>query len=462
MNRTVKLLILSSAILAMPAFAKSAYTRDDAVRIALENSPDIKSAEQDLASAESQVTSAYGSALPTVDLSATYTRTFGVGDVKKNSAISDMLDDAATKNEEMLAGVFDNYNYAMAKMGGYRWGTQIGITATQVLYAQGKVSTGTEIAKSYRRVSELSLETAKQDVRYNVEVAFDELIYLDSAIVILQSTIDQLQENLDYVTQAVQSGLATELDLIRVQISMDELQTNLQKTQKNRIIARNSLLNTMGLPWDAEAEFNGDLRDPKNGYAAPDTVMENVRKRRKELAQLDESVKMYENNIDIEAGDYKRTLVLGGSITYQDGNNDFFKWSAPDWDDNISKRIYLNFSMNLFNGMKTREAVVQAKTTLRKTQIQRENADRGIQLEMESAKNTLEDAENQIEIQQRRVELAQKNLDMTEAAYKAGRETQLNFLDANMSLKNARLDYLSAIVDWNKAYNAMLKATGEY
>ena len=51
---------------------------------------------------------------------------------------------------------------------------------------------------------------------------------------------------------------------------------------------------------------------------------------------------------------------------------------------------------------------------------------------------------------------------MTEAAYKAGRETQLNFLDANMSLKNARLDYLSAIVDWNKAYNAMLKATGEY
>ena len=130
MNRTVKLLILSSAILAMPAFAKSAYTRDDAVRIALENSPDIKSAEQDLASAESQVTSAYGSALPTVDLSATYTRTFGVGDVKKNSAISDMLDDAATKNEEMLAGVFDNYNYAMAKMGGYRWGTQIGITAT--------------------------------------------------------------------------------------------------------------------------------------------------------------------------------------------------------------------------------------------------------------------------------------------------------------------------------------------
>ena len=462
MNRTVKLLILSSAVIAMPVFAKSAYTRDDAVRIALENSPDIKTAVQNLESAESQVTAAYGNALPTVDLSATYARTFGLNDVEKNSAISNMLDDAATKNEKLLAGILDNYSYALAAMGGYRWGTQIGITATQVLYAQGKVSAGTRIAKAYKRVNELNLETAKQDVRYNVEVAFDELIYLDSAIVILQSTIDQLQENLDYVTQAVQSGLATELDLIRVQISMDELRTNLQKTQKNRVVARNALLNTMGLPWDAEAEFQGDLRDPKNGFAAPDTVMSNVRQRRRELAQLDESAKMYEENIDIEQGGYKPTLVLGGSITYQDGQNDFFKWSAPDWDKNISKKIYLNFSMNLFNGMQTREAVVQAKTDLRKTQIQKETAERGIQLEMESAKNTLEDAQNQIEIQQRRVDLAQKNLDMTEAAYKAGRETQLNFLDANMSLKNARLDYLSAIVDWNKAYNAMLKATGEY
>lgn len=64
MNRTVKLLILSSAVIAMPVFAKSAYTRDDAVRIALENSPDIKTAVQNLESAESQVTAAYGNALP--------------------------------------------------------------------------------------------------------------------------------------------------------------------------------------------------------------------------------------------------------------------------------------------------------------------------------------------------------------------------------------------------------------
>lgn len=463
MNRTIKRLIFAVSLGSLPAWAASSYTREDAVRIALENAPDIKTAEESLKSAESQVTASYGNALPTVDFSATYARTFGLKDVKKSSAISDMLDDAATKNERVLAGVLDNLSYGMSAMSGYRWGTQVGITATQILYAQGKVSTGTKIAKAYRRVSELNLETAKEDVRYNVENAFDQLLYLDSALVILQESIEQLQEHLDYVDQAVKSGLATELDQIRAQISMDELQTSLEKTKKDRIVARNSLLNSMGLPWDANAEFKGTLRDPKQGNVAmPDTAMANVRQRRKELAQLDESAKMYEENIDIEKGDYKPTLVLGGSITYQNGQNDFFKWDAPDWDDNISKKVYLNFSMNLFNGMKTREAVVQAKTDLRKTQIQKDNAERGIKLQIESAQNTLDDANRQIEIRNRHVDLAQKNLDMTEAAYKAGRETQLNYLDANMSLKNAKLSYLSAIIDWNKAYNALLKATGEY
>ncbi|MFA6623716.1 MAG: TolC family protein, partial [Fibrobacteraceae bacterium] len=353
--------------------------------------------------------------------------------------------------------------YALSAMGGYRWGTQVGLTATQILYAQGKVSTGVRIAKSYRRVNELTLETTKQNVRYDVENSFDQLIYLDSAIVILQESMDQLQQHLDYVDVAVKSGLATELDQIRAHLSMDDLQSSLDKTKKDRVVARNALLNTMGLPWNADVEFQGELRDPKSGnIQTPDTTMANVRQRRKELTQLDESEKMYTENIDIEKGDYKPTIVLGGSIMYQNGQNRAFKWDAPDWDDNISKKIYLNFSMNLFNGMKTREAVVQAKTSLRKTQIQKDNAERGIRLEMESAANTLDNAQKQLDIQARRVDLAQKNLDMTEAAYKAGKETQLNFLDANMSLKNARLDYMSAVVDWNKSYNALLKATGEY
>ena len=219
----------------------------------------------------------------------------------------------------------------------------------------------------------------------------------------------------------------------------------------------------MGLPWESDVQFEGTLRDPmESTLALPDTSMNGMRQRRKELSQLKESEKMYTLNVDINKGDYMPTVVLGGSLTYANGANEWNDWDAPNWDDNINKKIYLNVSMNLFNGLQTRENVVQAKSDVRKTQIQKETAERGIQLQMESAMNTWNDAQKQIEIQKRKVDLAQRNLDLTQVSYEAGKSPQLDLLDANMSLRNAKLDYMSAVVDWNKAYNALLKATGEY
>ena len=264
------------------------------------------------------------------------------------------------------------------------------------------------------------------------------------------------------MNQAVQSGLASELDQVRAQLELDKLKSTLEKTKKSRVLARNNLLNTMGLEWDSNVEFQGDLRYPTDNLPYPDTAMENVKKRRKELALLDAQQKMAEKNISIEEGGYKPTIVLVGGIKYANNKNKISEWDAPDWDDNINKYVALNLTMNLFNGMKTKESVVQAKSSMRSVQIQKESAERGFRMQIESCANTLEDANNQLEIQKNQVNLAQRNFDLTEASYKVGRSSQLDFLDASLKLRSAKNDYLQAIVDWNKAYNALLQATGEY
>lgn len=453
--------------IAVPQFAgATTYTREEAVNIALEKSSDVKTAEEELVSANSQVDAGYGNALPTIDLNATVTRIFGLDDVKNShdltNAASDM--DAGTNEPfaaNALAPALDGLMYGM-KSQGYRWQSSVGVTATQVLYAQGKVGTGIEIAKVYKHLKEVSLENAKANVRYDVENAFDQLILLDSSLVILNESKNLLQENLNFVEQSKNSGLATELDLIRVQLSMDELNSKIKSTEKARVLARNALLNTMGMDWESEVQFQGDLRDPSQGFTFPDTSMANVKKRRKELVMLEASEEMLNKNITIEQGGYKPTVVLVGGITYNNNKNKFNEWDAPDWDENINKYIALNLTMNLFNGMKTKEAVVQAKSNLRSTQIQKETAERGFRVQIESCVNTLEDANDQIELAKSQISLAQKNYDLTEAAYKIGRETQLNLLSAENSLRTAKLNYMSTIVDWNKAYNALLQATGEY
>ena len=446
------------------------YTRDEAVRIALEKSSDVKTAEEELVSAKSQVDAGYGNALPSIDLDATVTRIFGLDDVKKKTPMLDAFgqiqdnnpDDPPPSNYDYaVAGGVDGIINGLAKQG-YRWQSSVGLTATQILYAQGKVGTGIEIAKAYKHVKEVNLENTKANVRYDVENAFDELIYLDSAITILHQSRDMLQENLNFVEQGLKSGMQTELDLIRVQLKMDQLNSQINSTEKKRVLARNALLNTMGMEWETEVKFQGDLRDPAAGYTYPDTSMSNVKKRRKELVMLEASEEMLNKNVSIEEGGYKPTIVLVGGLKYANNKNHFYQWDAPDWDENINKYVALNLTMNLFNGMKTKEAVVQAKSNLRSTQIKKETAERGFRVQIESCANTLDDANTQIEIAKSQISLAQKNYDLTNDAYKLGRETQLNLLTAENDLRSAKLDYMKAIVNWNKAYNALLQATGEY
>lgn len=458
--------------MAAQSFAGQTYTREEAIKVALENSSEVKSAEEDLKKTNAQVDEGYGNAYPSIDLSATVTRIFGLKDVKKSSDLTKAAQQMAmgqdadghpmanAYDQQVIGPALDGLIYGM-KSQGYRWQSSIGLTATQVLYAGGKVGTGIEIAKTAKLTSEIALENAKNKVRYDVEEAFDNVIILDSSVVIIEESISLLQTAVELATQTYQSGLGKELDVVRAQLELDNLKSTLEDLKKKQVLARNAILNTMGMPFDAEVKFVGEFRNPENA-TMPDTAMANVLKRRKEIAQLQAAEEINERLVDIQKGDYKPTVALVAGIKYSNNQNEFYKWDAPDWDENINKYVALSVTMNLFNGNKTKSGVAQAKSDLRSIQLKRETAERGFRLQIESCVSTLENATQQIEMKKRSLELAQKNYDLTEAAYKVGRETQINYLTANNSLRQAKLAYTQAVKDWNTAYSALLQATGEY
>ena len=466
MSRNYVILSAIAIGLVAPTWAGTVYTREDAVKIALEKSTEIQSAKEDLVSTTSKVEGGYGAAYPSIDLNATVTRIFGLNDVEKVTKMSEAANqmDAATNEPyaaTVVAPALDGFFSDMAKQG-YRWQSSVGLTATQILYSGGKVGTGIEIAKSAKHVSEIALDNKKAEVRYNVEKAFNQLIFMDSSIVILEESIKLTQSHVDLAVNNQKSGLGTELDVIRAQLQLDELKSSLEKNNKTRVVARNNLLLTMGLPFEADVQFKGTLRSPEENLPLPDTSMANVKKRRKELAQLEESEKIQSKTIDLEKSGYRPNVVLIGGLKYANNQNTIKDWDAPDWDKNINKYITLNATMNLFNGMQTREKVTQEKSSLRYTQIQKESAERGFRLQIESCMNDLNDAEQQLGIKKRSVELAQRNQELTEASYTLGKETQINLLEATMKLRNAKLNYMEAVLNWNNAYNALLQATGEY
>lgn len=468
-----KFLVLSALALGLivPASAKT-YTRDEAIKTAMENSPDVKTAEEDLIKASSQVDAGYGNAYPSIDLSANVTRIFGLDDVKGGTPITNTASDmygAKDDDGNPKANLFDKSVLApaidkmigMASAQGYRWQSSVGLTLTQVLYAAGKVGTAIDIAKAYKHLQEVNLENVKSTVRYNIDQAFDGFIMIDSSMAIIDESLKLYENNLEFVKQQYQSGLATELEVASIQLKMDALSIDRKTLEEQRLTAKNALLTLMGVDYDNDVQFIGELRNPDSNLPFPDTSMANIIKRRKELVMLDAKEAMTEKNIEIEEGGYKPTIALVGGLKYANNQNKITEWDAPKWD-KLNKYVALSLTMNLFNGMQTKEAVVQAKSSLRSTQIQKESTIRYIRLQIENNVKALENRERNLVVLKGNVELAERIYQMTEAAYQNGMKSQLELLAANLDLRNAKNNYLKGIMQWNEAYNALLQATGEY
>ena len=468
-----KFLVLSALALGLivPASAK-VYTRDEAVKTAMENSAAIKAAEEELIKASSQVEAGYGKAYPSIDLSATVTRIFGLDDVKGGSPITNAASDMYGKNDDdgnPKANVFDKNVLAPAvdKMingmsaQGYRWQSSVGLTVTQILYAAGNVGTGIEIAKAYKLKQEIALENTKNSIRLAVDNAFNAFILADSSMAIIEESIKLFENTLEFVKQQYESGLATELDVARLQLKRDALSVDKKTAEERLLQSKNTLLSVMGIEYDTDLQFIGELRTPSANFPYPDTVMVNVKKRRKDLQMLDATEIMAEKNIEIEESGYKPTVALLGGIKYANNQNEFYKWDAPKWD-KLNKYITLNLSMNLFKGMQTKEAIVQAKSNLRTLQVQKENTERAIRLDIENGAKALENSERNLVVLKQNIELAEKIYDMTETSYKNGMVSQLELLQANLDLRTAKTNYLTAVMAWNINYNSMLQITGEY
>ena len=217
-----KFLVLSALALGLivPASAK-VYTRDEAVKTAMENSADIKSAEEDLVKASSVVEGGYGAAYPQVDLNADIKWLLGRDDVNVGTPITDLAGDSSMEankfDKNVLAPSLDKMMNGMSSQL-YPWQSSVSLTVSQVLYAAGQIGTGINIAKGYKLLAETQLENQKITVRYDVETAFDELIVLDSSIAITKESIKLTEAHLETAKQSYQSGMGTELDALPIYV----------------------------------------------------------------------------------------------------------------------------------------------------------------------------------------------------------------------------------------------------
>ena len=85
----------------------------------------------------------------------------------------------------------------------------------------------------------------------------------------------------------------------------------------------------------------------------------------------------------------------------------------------------------------------------------------GIKLEVKNAYLTMREAEEKVSTQELTIDQAEEALRLAKLSYAEGASTQLDVLNANLSLKQAKMNYQQSLLEYNLALAGLKKAINE-
>jgi outer membrane protein TolC len=126
----------------------------------------------------------------------------------------------------------------------------------------------------------------------------------------------------------------------------------------------------------------------------------------------------------------------------------------------ISKSAGLAISIPIFDGLRTRGRVSQARAALRHAEYQLEEARKGVRLEVSKAVKDLASLKKEYESQVATVDLAEEAYRIAETRFRSGLSTQLELTDAETALAFARTNFAQTLYRYNVAVAGLERALG--
>lgn len=384
----------------------------DSVALALKNNPSIKMAQSDKDKSKWSVDEAKAGRLPTVSLGSSYSLK------DNNPAGTDDLSNSLRMNWQ--------------------------------LYSGGRVEGQIDQAKRGVQVADLGVEKTKQQLKLDTTSAYFTILQTKNLVDVNQQSVSNLQEHLTSVQAKYDVGVVAKSDVLRAEVELANAQQNLIKAQNNYDLAVAGLLNTMTIDPGTELALTDTL-----GYQKYDKTLEDsltAAQVRPDVAQADENVKIAETAIKVAKSGNRPSV----SVSASNG------WSGSvlpeSGDDNWN--VGLSASWSLFDAGSSNAKVKQADASLDKVKEQAVQVKNAAALEVRQNYLSMQEAEKRIDTNKVAVGKAEEDLVIAREKYNAGVGTNLDVIDAQLALTQAKTNEIQALYDYNVSVAKIDKAIG--
>ena len=270
--------------------------------------------------------------------------------------------------------------------------------------------------------ADLTLENAKQTIKYQTTSAYYQVLEYRNLVEVQQEAVDVLQEHLNNVNAQFRVGTVAKSDVLSSEVQLANAQQSLVTAQNNYNLAIASLNNIIGLPTDTQLNIKDSLQ-----YTPYDLNLDNCTvyalDNRPDGIAADYAVEQAKQAVDIAKAGHRPT-VNASVVRSLTGDDPFDEDITGQWTAGFTA------NWNLFDNGVTHASVEQAKASLRASEESAAATKEDIQLNVRQQFLSLQAAEKNIHTTSKAVEQAEEDYKIAQVRYSAGVDTNLSVMDA--------------------------------
>ncbi len=440
--------------------AQQNFSLSEAVDYAIKESSRLKIQKFDIDDAKQQVREYYAIGLPKLKAGATYNYFLDI----PTSILPDFLSPAVYGilfKENVIPSRDIDFGSGFPAQFGTSHNLSGNIEFSTLLF-DGSFFVGLKAQKLYQELIYKQIHLTEADVRYQVTKAYLSALSTEESIQIINKNISNLEKVYHEMSEINKAGFVEKLDVDRLELSLENLRTEKEKLSRISEVVQNLLKFQMNYPLDQKIILSDNLEQVMN-RSYLDIMDPNIRvdiNKRPETQVIDQSLQLLNINLKRYRMSYFPSLFGFASHSQSLQRNKLFDPDENGW--LPTTVVGLQLSVPIFDGFDRNAKIARAKIALAKTNTQKTEFERAVQLEFSNARSQYLNALNTLESRKKSLQLAQKIYDTSNIKFKEGVGSSLELTQAERDLYLSQANVLEAKLMLSQAKADLDKALGNY
>ena len=327
-------------------------------------------------------------------------------------------------------------------------------TVSQPLFTGGSLLSNYRLKKYGVTISKADVETVKMDIIVQVREGYFNILRAEKIVDVAKQAVTQFEAQLEVAKAFFEVGITPKNDLLQSEVRLANARQALVSAENDLALAKSSF--NILLRRDINDSLSVvDILKYKPSVLRLEESLEEALRQRPEIKSAGLKVSQAKEDVKIAKSGFFPALNLAG-------NYNRFSEELGLNGDYTSERwtIQALVTITLGDWGKTGYKVGENRVKVTQAEDSRVQLIEGIILEVKQDYLNMLTAERNIGVAEKSIEQAEENLRMNEERYRYQVATATDVLDAVVLLAQARVNYYSALSDFNIARARLERAMG--